>query len=82
MVSTPFTGTAPKAARPLSDRFSAVRAEFRARRAARLARQQLFRELSTYTRPSEIDDLSAILDRYDDAEVADIRRILHRSHAA
>ncbi len=56
--------------------------ELRARRAKRAAHKQLLAELSTYTRQSEIDDLSAMLDRYDDEEVSEIRSILNRQQAA
>ncbi len=57
-------------------------AELRARRAQREARRQLVRELSTYTTPADRDDLTAILARYDDADVKDIREILARTAAA
>jgi hypothetical protein len=61
-----------------------LRHELRSQRAARAARKQLSRDLATYTRPSEIEELEAVLERYDEAETADIRRILviNRNRAA
>ena len=43
---------------------------------ARAARISLADELATCTSASDLNDLDAILDRYSDAENADIRRIL------
>jgi hypothetical protein len=54
----------------------AIREEFRGARAARAARQSLEREIASYTSPSDLDDLAAILDRHSEEETADIRRIL------
>ena len=45
-------------------------------RQARAARRTLQHELASYTTPSELNDLEAILDRHSDEETADIRRIL------
>jgi hypothetical protein len=59
-----------------------VRDEVRVQRAARSARKQLRKDLATYTTASEINDLEAALDRYDENQVADIRRILHQQRAA
>jgi hypothetical protein len=59
-----------------------LRQQLRIQRAARAARKQLQRDLSSYTRPSEIEELEAVLERYDEAEVAEIRRILQRNRAA
>ena len=67
---------------PLPGLLAGVRDELRARRAKRAAHKQLLAELSTYTRQSDIDDLSAMLDRYDDEDVAEIRSILNRQLAA
>ncbi|MFZ0160238.1 MAG: hypothetical protein WAL50_14525 [Kineosporiaceae bacterium] len=69
-------------ARPFPGLLATVRDDLRARRARRAAHKQLLAELSTYTRQSEIDDLAAMLDRYDDAQVAEIRDILSRQAAA
>ena len=65
----------------------AIRASLRAarredRRAARAARNCLERDLASYTSPSDLNDLDAILDRYSDKETADIRRILAARRAA
>ena len=59
-----------------------IRDEFRARRAERASRKALERDLSSYTTPAELDELDAILGRYEDHEVADIRRIINRRRAA
>jgi hypothetical protein len=59
-----------------------VRDDLRTRRAKRAARLQLERELATYTHPAEIDDLFAVLDRYDDRDAAQIRDILSRRRVA
>ena len=61
-----------------------IRDELRERRAARRERRALELELSTYTTAAELDDLSAMLDRYSDAEGIEVRRILDRKrlHAA
>jgi hypothetical protein len=56
--------------------------EIRSRRADRAQRKQLERELSTYTTAAELDDLNAMIARYDDAQVADVRRILDKVRAA
>jgi hypothetical protein len=61
---------------PIGRRLKAIRHDFRGDRDARLARKTLQRELSSYTSPSELNDLEAILDRYSDEETADIRRFL------
>jgi hypothetical protein len=45
-------------------------------RAARATRSCLERELATYTSPSELTELDAILQRHTDEETTDIRRIL------
>jgi hypothetical protein len=51
-------------------------------RQARAARRSLQHELSSYTTPSELNDLEAILDRHSDEETADIRRFLASRRAA
>ena len=66
----------------LSSLLATVADELRARRAARTARLQLIRELSTYTQPGDLDDLYATLDRYDDADADEIRSIISRVRAA
>jgi len=69
-------------ARTLPALLATVRDELRAQRAARAARKQLESELATYTSTADINDLEAALNRYDESEVADIRRILHSHRAA
>ncbi len=61
---------------PIGRRLKAIRHDFRGDRDARVARKALQRELSSYTSPSELNDLEAILDRYSDEETADIRHFL------
>jgi hypothetical protein len=63
-------------------RWSMLREELHTRRDARAARKQLIRELSTYSTQADRDDLVAVLDRYDDNETADLRRIIGRQHLA
>jgi hypothetical protein len=58
-----------------------VRAEFRARQSARADRKALERDLATYRSPAELDELHAILDRYDEDQVAGIRSIISRRRA-
>jgi hypothetical protein len=53
-----------------------IRAQVRLLREARANRQALRRDLETYTSDSDLNDLGAILDRYDDDETRDIRQIL------
>jgi hypothetical protein len=62
--------------RPIGRRLKAIRHDFRSNRDARAARRALQHELASYTTPSELNDLDAILDRYSDEETADIRRFL------
>ena len=57
-------------------RWTAIREEVRGRWAARAARKSLERELASYTSPSDLNDLDAILDRHSEEETADIRRFL------
>ena len=62
--------------------WTAIREELRNARAARAAHKSLERELASYTSPSDLNDLDAILDRHSDAETADIRRILAARRSA
>jgi hypothetical protein len=55
---------------------AAIRAQLRQLRQARASQQSLRRDLATYTTDSDLNDLGAILDRYDDSDTRDIRRIL------
>jgi hypothetical protein len=55
---------------------TAIRSRIRETRDAHAAKTALERELSSYSSPSDLDDLHAILDRYSDQETAQIRRIL------
>jgi hypothetical protein len=55
---------------------AAIRDELREAREARAARKALERDLASYTRQTDLNDLDAILDRHSDEETADIRRIL------
>ena len=55
---------------------TAIRSRIRESRDARAARAALEREISSYNSPSDLDDLHAILDRYNDRETVQIRRIL------
>ena len=66
----------------LSPLWTAARDDLRTRRASRASRQTLKRELASYTTPSEQNELNAILDRADPDAAAEIRRIIHRGHAA
>jgi hypothetical protein len=68
--------------RPMPTLLATVRDELRSQRARRAAHRQLARELASYTTPAELDELDAVLDRYDEDQVADIRRILHQRRAA
>ena len=64
------------ATRPLASLWTSVRTQLRESRDAHTARAALERELASYNRQSDLDDLHAILDRYSDRETAQIRRIL------
>jgi len=55
---------------------TALRSRISESRDAHAARSALARELSSYNTPSDLDDLHAILDRYNDRETIQIRRIL------
>jgi hypothetical protein len=55
---------------------TAIRSRIRESRDAHAARSALEHELSSYNSPSDLADLHAILDRYNDRETVQIRRIL------
>jgi hypothetical protein len=59
-----------------------LRNDLQARQARRAARRKLEAALATYTSPSDRTDLDAMLSRYDDEQVAQIRQILARQRAA
>jgi hypothetical protein len=67
--------------RPRTPLLTALRGQLEHSRDARTTRKALQRELATYTRQSDLDDLHAILDRHTEEETADIRRILARHTA-
>jgi hypothetical protein len=64
------------ATRPLTSLWTSVRTQLRESRETHAARAALARELATYSSPADLADLDAILDRYNDEETAEIRRIL------
>jgi len=64
------------ATRPLTSLWTTVRTQLRDSRDAHSARAALERELASYNSPADLNDLHAILDRYNDHETAEIRRIL------
>jgi hypothetical protein len=53
-----------------------VREQLRESRVEHARRASLERELSSYHSPADLNDLHAILDRYNDRETRQIRRIL------
>ena len=59
---------------------TAIRSRIRETRDAHAAKTALERELTSYSSPSDLDDLHAILDRYSARETAQIRRILAAQH--
>ncbi len=61
--------------------WTALRGQLRGIRDALTARQELERDLASYTSESDLDDLYAMLDRYSDRDTAQIRRILAARHA-
>jgi hypothetical protein len=81
MNTTEATQSPATATHALPSVLSTALATLQARRAERAARNQLERELSAYTSQSDRDDLTAMLDRYDDDKVADVRRILDQVRA-
>ena len=66
----------PSATNLLSPAWTTIRTQLRDLSAARAANKSLERELAAYTTESDLNDFGAILDRYSEAETADIRRIL------
>ena len=58
------------------------RAEREEHRAQRDARDALARELAAFDSPSDLVDLSAILERYNDVDAEEIRRLVDWSPAA
>jgi hypothetical protein len=68
--------TEREARRGRTPTITAIRSRIRESRDARAARSALERELSSYNSQSDLDDLHAILDRYNDRETVQIRRIL------
>jgi hypothetical protein len=56
--------------------WTAIKEEHRRVRAARAARRSLEGELASYTSPTDLADMNAILDRYSEEQTADIRDIL------
>jgi hypothetical protein len=66
----------PSATNLLSPAWTTIRSQLRDLSAARAANKWLERELAAYTTESDLNDFGAILDRYSEAETADIRRIL------
>jgi len=66
----------------LAPRLAAARDELRNRRAARAARRTLEREIASFRTHAELNELTAMLARHSDDEVAEIRQILDRHHIA
>lgn len=62
--------------------WAGIRDEIRARRAERASHEALERDLASYTTPADRNELDAILGRYDEEEVAHIRRIIDRRRVA
>jgi len=60
----------------LSPTFTTIRGQLRQLRDTHAERKSLERELASYTSANDLNDLEAILDRYDESETAEIRRIL------
>ncbi len=60
----------------LAPPLEAIRAGVRQIRQAHASQQALRRDLDTYTTDSDLNDLGATLDRYDDDDTRDIRAIL------
>jgi hypothetical protein len=68
--------TTSLASRGLASPRAAIRFRVRNLRQARARQQSLRRDLATYTSESDLNDLGAILDCYDDADTRAIRGIL------
>jgi hypothetical protein len=71
----------PPVTRSRTPLWTALRGSLKHTRDARATRRALERDLASYTRPGDLNDLHAILDRYSDDQTADIRRILSRRAA-
>lgn len=63
-------------------RLDALRRRLQARREARLRRLSLERDLAQYRSPSELQEMRAMLSRYDDRETLALRDLVGRNHAA
>ncbi len=59
-----------------------LRDELRTRREAREATKALELDLASFRSDSDLADIDAILDRYDQVETVEIRRVLNRQRAA
>ena len=68
------------ATHPLASLWTSVRGQIRDSRHAHASRAALERELASYHSQSDLNDLHAILDRYNDRDTAQIRRILAAQH--
>ena len=64
--------------RPSTRLVATVRDELRERRQERAARRTLERELATYTSPSEVNDLLALMSDVDNPEADAMRDVLLR----
>ena len=60
----------------LMDRLADARRDWAAKAAERARAQRLAQDLATYTRPAEIEDMLAMLDRGDGPEVEQMRKVL------
>ncbi len=74
--------TSTENANPIGTGLAELRAQVRARRAARQARLRLERDLASYATPAERLELQAILARHEAEDITDIQRIVDRQHAA
>jgi hypothetical protein len=66
----------------LTSLWTTVRTQVRDTLETHAAQAALERELASYSTATDLNDLHAILDRYEDAETADIRRILGKQRSA
>jgi hypothetical protein len=67
---------------PTGSPWATICKDLRARRNVRAAHKALERDIASYTTPAELDELNSILQRYDDTEVVEIRRIVDRRRVA
>jgi hypothetical protein len=72
----------PETTYSLGPLFAEIRAELRDWRASRAARRVLRRDLAWATSPGDFAELDAILERYAEAETADVRDVLAERRAA